>query len=830
MMKIKRVICVLLAAAMLMPGTVFADGWVNVSAWAYNEVSNFTSEGLLPESFNGISEYRELITREQFAELVCSVLLHPSGEAVIQGYKPFEDTGNDAAATLFVKKIINGTSEEAKIVAHTDNEGREWETTEVKRWFSPNENITRQDAAVVIFNALNYANDDFRIVNSTADQNEQVNRFNDHADIADYARKQVYGLYTINMITGDDSYNFVPQGNMTIEQAVALCYRLYRNIPSASRKDGHEINGREEAQVQTYPNGLTETKKDDVLYVKNGSTVIKAFETDIYSRILSAGDYIAAQNFNHRTEIYSISTGELLFEIPLTVYQIDDQYIYTQSAYVGTMTFGLYDYSGHEILPAEYSLEEIEYLIGHDFQKPETEKTAADGWIYYADWNDKGHLYKIDTNGENKQKLSDHDCFAIRYYDGWVYYSIRGENNDENLYAVREDGKYEQRLSTEQVYFIKEEKRLKDSGNKAIGYYVDSNNQTYAHTEKGVYYAETIREPFYHQRLYLLQQDEHGNLIKTEVMEDLYKKQIRAFAQDDIQSSLLTFTSADTGDSPVTRGYAVIEGKAICVTGEYNVQMIYPDPKEKDVFRFSVVTDHYPKDTTIAYYRVNLDGSGCEKIESKIVPYTNVPGNKEPASGQEEPEQGKEITYLLDQEMNDEQFKLYEKYVKGNNDKRRWLYVEHNGEMKEVASVAYGYIQAERAGDILYYCFAYSDKNNHALYAYDMRSGSTKEIADNLYYNSMELYAEEGFILYRDNNNDIWRYSIKENKLAEVYPNKGFYRYTQPIAIRQNKENNYLYKIDKNGKFTDVVSAYAAYWIVVKNGSIIETNTNNLIE
>jgi|GEM_PF-5413706 len=78
-----------------------------------------------------------------------------------------------------------------------------------------------------------------------------------------------------------------------------------------------------------------------------------------------------------------------------------------------------------------------------------TEDKPADGWLYYASWSDGGGLYKIDSNGNNRQKLSDEDCYNIRYFEGYIYYTTR--RNPERLYRVKTDGTGEIQLSEDRV-------------------------------------------------------------------------------------------------------------------------------------------------------------------------------------------------------------------------------------------------------------------------------------------------------------------------------------------------------------------------------------------
>lgn len=90
-----------------------------------------------------------------------------------------------------------------------------------------------------------------------------------------------------------------------------------------------------------------------------------------------------------------------------------------------------------------------------------TTPTDADGWIYYSSWSDEGHMYKIDTNGQNRQMLSDNDCYMdyaqFLYYDGYIYYSIRVPEDTEQegcLYRIKTDGTGEEKLTDKPVRIL----------------------------------------------------------------------------------------------------------------------------------------------------------------------------------------------------------------------------------------------------------------------------------------------------------------------------------------------------------------------------------------
>jgi len=67
-----------------------------------------------------------------------------------------------------------------------------------------------------------------------------------------------------------------------------------------------------------------------------------------------------------------------------------------------------------------------------------------EGWIYYSNTADGGTLYKIKSDGSEKQKLSENKCWSINVAGKWVYY-INSDDKDK-IYRVRTDGSEDQLL------------------------------------------------------------------------------------------------------------------------------------------------------------------------------------------------------------------------------------------------------------------------------------------------------------------------------------------------------------------------------------------------
>ena len=83
--------------------------------------------------------------------------------------------------------------------------------------FGVNDNITRQDMAVIIYRAAERAGISFDAVN------EEIT-FEDGAEIADYARDAVRTLQTAGIINGISDTEFAPGMNATRAQAAKMIY------------------------------------------------------------------------------------------------------------------------------------------------------------------------------------------------------------------------------------------------------------------------------------------------------------------------------------------------------------------------------------------------------------------------------------------------------------------------------------------------------------------------------------------------------------------------------------------------------------------------------
>lgn len=219
-----------------------------------------------------------------------------------------------------------------------------------------------------------------------------------------------------------------------------------------------------------------------------------------------------------------------------------------------------------------------------------TTPTEADGWIYYSCWNDKGHMYKIDTNGQNRQMITDGDCYMesgrFEYNDGYIYYALRdGEDseNDGKVYRVKTDGTDKKQISDKPIRFI-------------YDYSPEENNDALYFLEKS---DDKENDNYYYKYSgYLKKLD-----LKTAEITDVYDEEIQ-FAQR--YKDYIYFRYAKEKRDRYTCYRMDANGENIIkVTGDIPARLLSFD-SENNRIRFS-------DELTYTNYTAALDGSDLQE-------------------------------------------------------------------------------------------------------------------------------------------------------------------------------------------------------------------------
>ena len=167
----------------------FSD--VNTGDWFYQNVMDAVAAGIVSGRGDGTFGPNDRITRRDFAIMVSKLLL--DGEDAPEATTtPFSDvSADDYALNAIAYCAENG------IISGFDGE------------FRPSDNITRQEAASVMKNAL-------ELTGTTSEL------FADDAAIATWAKANVYACKAAGVFNGDDHNNFNPTSTLTRAEAASI--------------------------------------------------------------------------------------------------------------------------------------------------------------------------------------------------------------------------------------------------------------------------------------------------------------------------------------------------------------------------------------------------------------------------------------------------------------------------------------------------------------------------------------------------------------------------------------------------------------------------------
>ena len=167
----------------------FSD--VSTDDWFYQNVMDAVAAGIVSGRGDGTFGPNDRITRRDFAIMVSKLLL--DGEDAPEATTtPFSDvSADDYALNAIAYCAENG------IISGFDGE------------FRPSDNITRQEAASVMKNAL-------ELTGTTSEL------FADDAAIATWAKANVYACKAAGVFNGDDHNNFNPTSTLTRAEAASI--------------------------------------------------------------------------------------------------------------------------------------------------------------------------------------------------------------------------------------------------------------------------------------------------------------------------------------------------------------------------------------------------------------------------------------------------------------------------------------------------------------------------------------------------------------------------------------------------------------------------------
>lgn len=181
-----------------------ADTHNKPSHWAEQEISEAINKGLVPEQLQ--SNYQDNIKRYQYVLLALEVFDITGKNVDIKESRPFTDVLNHKYEQEIVRAFNAG-------IVKGDGKGN----------FYPDDFITRQEIASLVVNLLMQISPgkDFTV--------KGTYQYSDGDDISDWARYYIDYCFENKILAGYGNNVIDPKGNATIEQSIALLYRLANN-------------------------------------------------------------------------------------------------------------------------------------------------------------------------------------------------------------------------------------------------------------------------------------------------------------------------------------------------------------------------------------------------------------------------------------------------------------------------------------------------------------------------------------------------------------------------------------------------------------------------
>lgn len=223
-----KIIAVIMAAVLTM-SALFAtvamaalDGKNdNASDWAKNDIKKAQLNNIVHDGM-GIADYTQNITRGLFCEIAANVFTQ--NEVTLTSWEyPFTDLEEDTGiSALYCMGIINGKTE-----------------TE----FKPNDYITREEAAAVLYRMYRYTGLDGAL------NDYRLSSYLFADEISEWALNGVYALKSLGIMNGIGNDMFNPRGTLTIEQAVTALVKMHEIFRAHANEISANVKARQDIRV-----------------------------------------------------------------------------------------------------------------------------------------------------------------------------------------------------------------------------------------------------------------------------------------------------------------------------------------------------------------------------------------------------------------------------------------------------------------------------------------------------------------------------------------------------------------------------------------------------
>lgn len=209
----KKLICFVLSAMVILSAPVYSLGQTGMeskenrpSDWAETEIYAAIEEGLVPEGLQ--AHYQENITRSQYVLLALRVFDLSGKDLINNEAEPFSDSLNHNLKADITRAYNAG-------IIKGDGKGN----------FFPDNEITREEISSLIVNLL------MQITQERNFNPKQDYEYADTKEISSWAKNYINYCFENQILNGTGKNEqglakMAPKGQATIEQSIALLYRL----------------------------------------------------------------------------------------------------------------------------------------------------------------------------------------------------------------------------------------------------------------------------------------------------------------------------------------------------------------------------------------------------------------------------------------------------------------------------------------------------------------------------------------------------------------------------------------------------------------------------
>jgi len=172
--------------------------YMNRSDWANAEIALADEIGYIDSV--KLFDMQSNIRREDFCNMIVDFCEKYLGKELSTTSNPFEDTENEKVIKAYANGIITGVSSDK---------------------FAPDDRITREQMCAIMTRATKFLKPDVQFGQGIA--------FSDMHTVSDWAVEGVNAMSGLGIVKGD-GVSITPKSNTSVEQAIAMTYRLYNKI------------------------------------------------------------------------------------------------------------------------------------------------------------------------------------------------------------------------------------------------------------------------------------------------------------------------------------------------------------------------------------------------------------------------------------------------------------------------------------------------------------------------------------------------------------------------------------------------------------------------